>query len=69
MRVSEDSEIISIAKVIKEDEEMEDADFGECGPDENGSDGKNGKAKEKTGDKADGPEQIEIGEIESGETK
>jgi len=59
MRVGEECEIISIAKVIKEDEELEEAEFGTCGPEEN--DGKNGKSK---GKEEDGPEQITLGEFE-----
>ena len=59
MRVAEDCEIISIAKVIKEDEELEE-EFGNCGVDEN--DNKSGKAKDKQ--ETDGPEQITLGEFE-----
>ena len=60
MRVAEDCEIISIAKVIKEDEELEEAEFGTCGIEDNGT--KNGKAKEAQ--EEEGPEQISLGEME-----
>ena len=60
MRVAEDCEIISIAKVIKEDEELEAAEFGSCGPDEDGKKAASGKDAEEDAD----PDQITLGEFE-----
>jgi hypothetical protein len=47
--------------VIKEDEELEEAEFGTCGPDE--KDNKQVKAKDDQ--EEDGPEQITLGEFET----
>ena len=69
MRVSEDAEIISIAKVIKEDEEMDGEEFGTCGPEENGNGKKAGNTKNSGPEEDVDPNQIAIEELESGEDK